>query len=93
MIPWLEGLVRLEEATALWIARYPWTFPAFYILLQKCLEVFRSLYRCLTFDCRQAGSKNKTKAKAKSKKKQQQQQDTMMEEGEGAEVDVYCLPY
>ncbi|KAK6052489.1 hypothetical protein COOONC_10004 [Cooperia oncophora] len=54
-------------------------------LYQKCLQVFRSLYRCLSFDCREAGSQ--AKGKGKSKKKQQEEMDVAEAEGE-EEVDI-----
>ncbi|KAK6032510.1 hypothetical protein OSTOST_01309 [Ostertagia ostertagi] len=55
-------------------------------LYQKCLLVFRSLYRCLAFDCREPGSQNKSKGKAKSKKKQHQ--DAMDVDEAEAEEDI-----
>ncbi|KIH62128.1 hypothetical protein ANCDUO_07591 [Ancylostoma duodenale] len=54
---------------------------------QKCLGVFRALYRCLTYDARAAATKNKSSKKGKTKKKQQQQQETTQESVE-AEVSL-----
>ncbi|KAK6766523.1 hypothetical protein RB195_026051 [Necator americanus] len=52
-------------------------------LYQKCLGMFRSLYRCLTYDARAAAAKSKSKGKGKSKKKQQNETRTeITEEGE-----------
>ncbi|KAL6722660.1 hypothetical protein Aduo_017765 [Ancylostoma duodenale] len=54
-------------------------------LYQKCLGVFRALYRCLTYDARAAATKNKSSKKGKTKKKQQQQQETTQESVEAEE--------
>ncbi|EPB80611.1 hypothetical protein ANCCEY_00325 [Ancylostoma ceylanicum] len=57
-------------------------------LYQKCLAVFRALYRCLTYDSRAVASKNKSN-KGKTKKKQQQQQEEMMQENAEAEEETF----
>ncbi|XGW07954.1 hypothetical protein V3C99_010797 [Haemonchus contortus] len=55
-------------------------------LYQKCLQVFRSLYRCLAYDCREAGSQNEAKRKGKQKKGQEEMDVDKVEAEE--EVDV-----
>ncbi|RCN46777.1 HEAT repeat protein [Ancylostoma caninum] len=58
-------------------------------LYQKCLGMFRALYRCLTYDARAAATKSKSSRKGKTKKKQQQQQEESTQENVEAEEETF----